>query len=161
MSEVHIKHPIHDRNGTVYYLVVSESDTGLCSILTGADGPAGRLNLDCTTPGKCIIANLELFANAPKMPTNGLQRFLRYFNLWKPSTIDYRQRGLGTALIAFVEESARLHHAQSITGDVVRRDYEAWPKLLEWYEKRGYEVIPVPNPGQNHTSIVAYIKKVL
>ncbi len=56
----------------------------------------------------------------------------------------YRGRGLGHALVPFIEGVARHQQLKRICGFVSRRNYEQQPWLLDWYERQGFTVVGVP-----------------
>jgi GNAT superfamily N-acetyltransferase len=56
-------------------------------------------------------------------------------------TVNYRERGLGTAMIKFLENYARLHGAKRLEGRVKTHDLRNYPDLVNWYRRRGFAVV--------------------
>ena len=61
---------------------------------------------------------------------------------WRPQPINYRGQGLGSALLSYLIEHARTQGFASLWGEVFRPDVENTPKLLDWYQKHGFEIRP-------------------
>ena len=156
MAEQPLTFLIHDKHGCTYRLVVAEGEHDFCSYLHDNQNTAGRLNVDFASPDEWEIADLVLFEKSPQA-VNWFFRLLRDFTSWKPKVIDYRFRGLGAALLQFVEEQARQRNIKRVVGKVVRRDYNDWPELLNWYAKRGFTVTPRNDDDASDT--VARISK--
>jgi len=77
-------------------------------------------------------------------PIKRLQQWL--FDL-EFEQINYRQRGLGTALLDSVIGHAQTLGAFSLQGEVFQADLENNPELLNWYERKGF-VQSSPRPEQ-------------
>lgn len=78
--------------------------------------------------------------------------YLNFCNVSFPPTSwrteNYRNRGLGTAMIEFLVTHAKSKRAKRIEGEVKTYDFKANPDLPDWYRRRGFEVIMGDkNPG--------------
>jgi GNAT superfamily N-acetyltransferase len=56
-------------------------------------------------------------------------------------TVNYRNRGLGVAVIQFLVDFARSKSAKRIEGKVKAHDYTDNPDLPNWYRRRGFSVV--------------------
>jgi GNAT superfamily N-acetyltransferase len=54
---------------------------------------------------------------------------------------NYRERGIGTAMIKFLASYARSKSAKRIEGEVKHHDFKDNPQLPEWYRRRGFAVV--------------------
>ena len=52
-----------------------------------------------------------------------------------------RNKGLGSTLIKLLVEEARRRGCKRITGRVGDNDLQSTPRLLDWYEQRGFQMI--------------------
>jgi N-acetylglutamate synthase-like GNAT family acetyltransferase len=68
----------------------------------------------------------------------------------------YRNRGIGSQLIAVIKQLAREKQVQTVTGFITREDSEGTPHLLEWYKRHGFAVQPID--GQNATKAIALLR---
>ena len=72
----------------------------------------------------------------------------------------HQKRRLGSLLLHRVEAEAQRQGASFVTGRIVAKDAAAFPGLLAWYQKQGYDVQPVEAvPARGGTHDVARIKK--
>ena len=75
-----------------------------------------------------------------------------------PVRINYRGRGLGSALLAMVIDHARKSECRTITGIVAARDLATNPRLVEWYRRHGF-IYAATAPGLNVSgSISLYLE---
>lgn len=132
---------IYDKHGHMYRLVVAEDEQWIHACLWDNRYSVGRLNVVFRSPDEWEIADIILFDEIP-------DRLSVLHRLWlglrgrKPQLRNYRGRGLGTALVQFVEDRARHQSVKRITGKVVQKDYGSWPELLDWYAKNGFMITP-------------------
>ena len=56
-------------------------------------------------------------------------------------TRNFRNRGIGTAMIKFLAEYAQSKFASRIEGEVKHHDFKDNPDLPEWYRRRGFAVV--------------------
>ncbi len=64
-----------------------------------------------------------------------------------PVVIDYRRRGLGSALLALVIAHARECGCRRVTGKVTQRDLTGYPDLAGWYRRNGFVYTSDPAGG--------------
>lgn len=60
------------------------------------------------------------------------------FLKWKPP--NFRQRGLGAAMLRYVIVKAEALKVEAISGFITSDDLRETPCLLEFYEKHGFTV---------------------
>jgi GNAT superfamily N-acetyltransferase len=141
MAEHSSTFPIHDKHGHMYRLVVVEDEQWSHACLWDNRYSVGRLNIVFRSLEEWEITDIILFDEIP-------ERVSMLHHLWlvlrgrKFQRFNYRGRGLGTALLQFVEDRARHQSVKRISGKVVQKDYAAWPELLNFYAKNGFVVIP-------------------
>ncbi|MGJ3251949.1 MAG: GNAT family N-acetyltransferase [Elainellaceae cyanobacterium] len=80
------------------------------------------------------IAN-EVF---PIPETSWISRLGTRFGYW-PKPISYRKQGLGSALLKAFVDHASHDGVRHIYGKVMKQDLENNPKLLQWYQRHGFE----------------------
>jgi GNAT superfamily N-acetyltransferase len=95
---------------------------------------------------------------APIYLRSGLWRLVPYSLYSRLKGKNYRRRGLGTELLQFVIEKAREERVARIRGFVTNQGLADNPKLLEWYRRYGFEIIPIDSPGSEKTDKVAWIQ---
>lgn len=94
----------------------------------------------------------------PTFPQSGLWQIFPYsLYSWLRGKY-YRRRGLGTELLRLVIEKAREEEVARIQGFVTNQGLAENPKLLEWYRRYGFEIIPIDSPGTEKTDKVAWIQ---
>jgi ribosomal protein S18 acetylase RimI-like enzyme len=52
---------------------------------------------------------------------------------------NYRHQGLGTKLLSLLIEHATERKVQRLYGSVMKADIDKTPRLVEWYEKHGFQ----------------------
>lgn len=106
------------------------------------------------SPDEMELANIEILEEPVHFRPKWLS-WIPYEWFRRLKKNDYRRRGLGTELLKLVIEIAREKNVACIQGIVTRQGIAENPKLLEWYEEHGFEVIPVAAPGANTSDAVA------
>lgn len=111
-----------DRGGILYWIVLeSDRDGGTLQLLpfpccTAVYRSAGWLNIGPET----------------KQP---------YWTIFSVRVEwDYKNRGLGTALVRAAIKYARRRGVSQLRGEVIQRDFRQSPFLLAWYTKLGFTV---------------------
>ncbi len=85
------------------------------------------------------LADLEVFKKARFPFRNWAHWFVRkVIGDWNS---DYRNRGIGSALLCLIIELAKERQVTLLYGDLGPRDLQANPELRYWYRRRGFEVI--------------------
>lgn len=138
-----MQQPIVGKDGRCYNLTIAESDSMFLmrlydrQILVG-EARCVQESSDTFFIGDISIAN-AVIAPPIDVPTNLRSKHLRY----RPRPINYRSRGLGSALLRCLIDHAHAKGAQYLYGDVFRQDVENNPNLLQWYQKHGFEIKPL------------------
>ena len=84
----------------------------------------------------------------------------RWVRIWRrltgqlTPTYPNRGRGLGSTLLDFIATQAKARGFTLLKGDICTKDYEANPKLPEWYRQRGFTITWHP-PGTRRIASVA------
>jgi hypothetical protein len=98
---------------------------------------------------------------APASPTAFLIKDIAIANQALPPApyTNYRNKGLGSALLRWLSTHVQTYGAQALMGDIYQQDIENTPHLLQWYQKQGFAVQPPrPNMGPD---VIAQIYKPL
>jgi GNAT superfamily N-acetyltransferase len=72
-------------------------------------------------------------------PARGIEAFL--FPSRRNRTKNFRKQGLGSTILQRVIDECTKEGLSEIWGGVVQLDLDATPQLLEWYARRGFEII--------------------
>jgi len=151
-----LDHFITDRHGVIYRV---ESDMGIGWTLYIWHGDMAVGELLCSFAGPALnLGNLQIYHNV-RVPETWLARRFREFRNSPAPVIDYRKRGLGTALLRLMEARARIEGFTHLEGWISDVDYKPNPGLLDWYRARGYTV--TVTPGEEGAIKVATIRKSL
>ncbi len=75
-------------------------------------------------------------------PRQGIWGWIQERLGYEPRPINYRQQGLGTGLLQALLDWAKAQGVQSIQGTVYQPDIENNPKLLQWYQRQGFQALP-------------------
>ena len=123
--------PVRDDRGRTYWLKTDRSKgrTSLCICRRG--GALGHAEVKWIGPDEAILEDLIV-------------------------ATPYRGWGLGTILLHCVIDLAQRQGFQCLTGRVIRKDAERNPRLLEWYQQRGFraELVKVAPPDPRPMSRV-------
>lgn len=94
---------------------------------------------ECLFPSPTVMEITDIFVcKGIRPPWFGREFFAELFNQpWRG--INYRERGLGSALLEYVKQYARDHGVEEITGFIASQD-TPHKILIEWYQKHGFEV---------------------
>ncbi|HTJ79832.1 MAG TPA: GNAT family N-acetyltransferase [Rariglobus sp.] len=131
---------IQDKNQKPYRIDWLRGDHGWSLWL--CDERGWRIGYAHTTfrNGGLFLGDIRLRNDVPA-PASWLRRALAARGIGKIPLMDYRNRGLGTALLARLEILARQEGFSAITGCIVESDITRWPDLPAWYRRQGYSVI--------------------
>lgn len=130
-------HSIRDRDG-VSYRVESEIATGWTLYVWHGDTVVGEMLCTFCRPA-LNIGNLQIYEQVG-VPETWLARRWREFRDLPPPVIDYRRRGLGTALLDLIAALAKAEGFTRLEGWISDVDYTPNPKLPDWYRARGFSV---------------------
>jgi GNAT superfamily N-acetyltransferase len=87
-------------------------------------------------------------------PDNGLIGWIRGFIKGHNKPVNYRGRGLGSALLKFITNTASQRGLREINGSLSRNDLKENPNLANWYQRRGFEVAQGGNFGAGKIHLV-------
>lgn len=91
------------------------------------------------SPQRMTLGDIAIANEAIPTPANALMRSLRQLPGLQPSPVNYRGRGLGTALLKHLIDHTRASGAQELWGEVFQQDIQNSPELLNWYQQLGFE----------------------
>jgi len=132
------------------------ADQGLHYVATDQDEAVTRNRL---AKGHCFVGvrELRMIATITLYPPNPASACLYYRqpNVWYFGQFavepDFQRQGLGSRLMAHVEEFALHHGAREIALDTSEQSLE----LIEYYQKRGYRIVDsVQWSATNYRSLV-------
>lgn len=75
-------------------------------------------------------------------PESTFSRLIRLLMNRQKQAVNYRRRGIATALLRLIADRAAARGFTSIEGSLSRIDLGKDPKLPEWYQRRGFTVLP-------------------
>lgn len=131
-------HSIKDRHG-ISYRVESEMGIGWTLYVWHGDTVIGEMLCSFARP-VLKIGNLQIY-HAVRVPETSVARFWSKLVGRPAPTIDYRTRGLGTAMLQLIEVLAKAKGFTGLQGWISDVDYVPNPRLPAWYRARGYTVI--------------------
>ena len=124
---------IEDKHGNQYTVSVTASKTALDAFIIWQNSIIGQIQCVITDANTLEIGNIEIFED-PILPRNGL--FSR--RPFQRPHRNFRQLGLGTAMLKWVISQADKLGLKEICGFVIPEDAEKTPYLLNWYKKHGF-----------------------
>ena len=142
---------IHDKAGRRYRLHISDS-SGLW-VLKVYDGRVLVAESKCVRRQDELLVGDLLVFDAAKHPQTPLARALRLLTRRGPRSVNYRGRGLGTALLTFIIERAVAKGLSRLRGNLFPRDLRANPNLPGWYRGFGFAV-DMKSPESGAISLV-------
>jgi len=133
-----VKHTLRDNSGRPYSLLLGR--TGDCWAFWVRDRGTPVGNAECLGKGETLfLSEIHMRDEVqPRWPE--CLRFLGWFGL-KRSLRSYRGRGIGTALLRFLNEHARQSGFKRIEGNLLPRDLDHNPRLPDWYRRQGFDVV--------------------
>ena len=134
---------ITDNAGRVYEVIITQADfDGFDLYLFDQKTYVGWVKCAVEARDYLILSDIVVL-NEVIDRRNWLSRLLDRL-LRKPVPLtNYQQRGLGTQLLQLALTCARHKKVKTLSGWVRKKDVVQNPGLLRWYEKHGFEVIPV------------------
>lgn len=146
---------IVDKDNKTYTLNVLDDDSSIVIKVYRFNTLIGEV--------KCFKESLEVLYLRDIAIANDAIPDLR--NIWvtpqkkilqeQPGPVNYRGRGLGSALMTFLIRYAAGYGFQAIYGNVYQQDLENNPKLLQWYQRHGFQLRPVaPDAEPDIVSVV-------
>jgi GNAT superfamily N-acetyltransferase len=147
---------VTDREGHSYRIEVEERDHCLDIWLLDHRTEIGRAA--CILHPDAMELTDIIIWEKPVLFRKGLWRLVPYDLYVRLKGKNYRQRGLGTELLKTIIAKAREKGVVCIRGFVTNQGIAENPKLLEWYQKHDFTVMPVTSPGSEKTDKVAQIQ---
>ena len=138
---------IFDKDGESYTVEVLDNEAVILFNIYLSSSLVGGVrcikeSLDVLFLGDIAIAN-EVILN----PRGILGKLLRSIGC-QPKPINYRGRGLGSALLEFFINYARESGFKVLYGNIYRQDLQSNPKLMQWYKRYGFEVKRLPTEAK-------------
>lgn len=127
---------IRDKHGEQYTVYSNESDGGFEAVVVWQRTCVGQILCVITEDQLLEIGNIEIFAE-PVMQKNGCLSF-RPFQ--RQRTRNFRQLGLGSAMIEYLTAEAERLNVAGIYGEVTPKDAEETPYLVEFYKRHGFTI---------------------
>lgn len=129
-----MKQFISDRYSQRYQLIINEdSDDCFSAELKRKGERIGKVKARFNLPDSMVIEDIEIrndFDQSDSVMMSIIQPVER---------MNYRRKGLGTALLGLAIESGRRHRVKRIYGSIVQKDIDKTPGLVEFYEKQGFK----------------------
>jgi hypothetical protein len=136
---------IFDRDGRCYKLSIVEGEALTCLQLHNQEILVGEAKCVRQSGVRLWLGDIAIANEANPLPENFWQRLLQYIPGYRPRLVNYRGRGLGAILIKALIQYAREQGIRSLQGEVFRQDIENTPRLLDWYQRQGFE-LRTPDP---------------
>lgn len=150
---------ILDREGRSYSLVVTE-DEGLISVKAyDRQILIGEAKCLRESPETFYLRDIAIANQVVKKTIYIRAKSLKQLLSYNSKITNYRSRGLGSALLQFLIRYAGANGARCLYGRVYQQDLENNPRLLEWYQKHGFE-LRQPHP-EDQPDVLALIYLVL
>jgi GNAT superfamily N-acetyltransferase len=130
---------VSDNRGHGYRLHLFKHATGWS--MKVFDGVTRVAEAHCLPQGEALfLADLRVLDSAVH-GIQGLTRVKGWFGFNVQGRIEnYRNRGLGSALLGFVINQAGMRGFQRVTGKLAPIDLKENPGLPDWYQQRGFRV---------------------
>ena len=130
---------VADNRGHCYQLPLFEDAMGWSTKVLDGDTRVGQIH--CLKQGEALfLADLHVLDSATH-PIQGLAQMKAWLGFDTHGRIEnYRNRGLGSALLSFVISRAGEQGFQRVTGRLAPIDLKENPMLPDWYRHRGFQV---------------------
>ena len=139
---------IFDIKGRRYVYSIVENDSRLLIQLHSQHMVVGEVKCLRESQAILMLKDIAIANQANPTPMNVWMKIRCRIPGCQPKPINYRHQGLGSALINCLIQYARENGIYFLHGEVFRPDLENNPKLIRWYQKRGFE-IKQPSPYDN------------
>ncbi|MEI8044995.1 MAG: GNAT family N-acetyltransferase [Verrucomicrobiota bacterium] len=144
---------VSDNRGNAYQLPLFENATGWSTKVLAGDTRVGQVH--CLKQGEDLfLADLHVL-EAATHPIQGLAMVKAWLGFDTHGRIEnYRNRGLGSALLSFVINWARARGFRRVTGRLAPIDLKENPDLPDWYRCRGFRVTMAANRLEGELEMV-------
>lgn len=144
-----------DKDGRTYQLSVLETDSHIFLKLHHHQLLVGEAKCLWESPQVLLLGDIAIANAVIPPPLDEVSALISTLPGGQPKPINYRRRGLGSALLRCLINHARARNAQHLYGNVFEQDIQNNPKLLQWYQANGFEIREVPEGDRE--DIVAHI----
>lgn len=131
---------IFDRKGRSYISSIVEGDSRLLIQLHSQHMLVGEVKCVRESQAALMLKDIAIANEASPNPMNFWMKMLHKIPGYQPKLVNYRDQGLGSALLSRLIQYAQDNGIQFLHGEVFRPDLENNPKLLQWYQKHGFEI---------------------
>lgn len=130
---------LFDKLRNQYAVSIDKSDSSFDALIIWKRTVIGRIQSVFIPSRVLVLGNIEIFDD-PIMPRNGL--FSRH--PFRRPHMNFRQRGLGSAMLEFLIAEAEELGAVGISGFITPDDARKTPYLFDFYRHHGFTVTMVP-----------------
>jgi len=129
-----------DREGHRYTISISEADLLLSIRLHDLQIVVGEAKCVRELPETLLLKDISIANTVMLSPSTSWAALLSKLPGYQPKRTSYRGKGLGSVLLSCLIEHARVTGVRYLYGKVMCQDLENMPKLLQWYQKHGFEI---------------------
>ena len=144
---------IFDHEGRSYDLSISQEGVLLLIQVCDRQILIGEAKCARESPDTLLLRDIAI-ANEVILPPAHPQATPRPRRS-RPRPINYRQKGIGSALLSFLINQARADGVKHLYGKVMQQDLENNPKLLQWYQNHGFR--PQDPAPDDECDILAWV----
>lgn len=144
-----MKRFITDIYGQKYYIKVLENSADLFHVELRHRGEyVGEVKCILRPPDMMELSEIHIRDDSDSLDPGAsiIESIMKSQAKSKDEMRNYREKGLGTALLELVIDHAREKQLRHIYGTIVEKDIIRTPNLVEWYKKRGFKK-GSPYPG--------------
>ncbi len=143
------------KDGRPYQLSILETDSHIFLKLHHHQLLVGEAKCVWEAAQTLLLGDIAIANAVIPQPTDDFSVLISTLPGGQPKPINYRRRGLGSALLKSLIHHALTRNAQQLYGNVFEQDVQNNPKLLHWYQKHGFEIREIPVGDRE--DIVAHI----
>ncbi|MCB9460155.1 MAG: hypothetical protein H6670_10945 [Anaerolineaceae bacterium] len=132
---IQINHFIYDDAGQVYTIEGNLSASSLISHVCSKKDVIGQINWRMPRPDEIVIGDLIIFD-----PPLYFKKWWQRLPFLDRRPVTFRGRGLGSAMLAYVLDSARSMDVSLIRGWITSDDLAITSYLPDFYRSRGFTV---------------------
>lgn len=133
-------HNLEGKSGKNYQLQFKKATAQWIFKVYSGDTTVADAN--CLFFGSKILLGDICVRDRARAPLNSLYRRLRAFMHLRAAPINYRGRGIGTALLKFIVKAASESGYREIYGNLPVSKRATDSNLKQWYQKQGFTVRP-------------------
>ncbi len=144
-----------DKDGRAYQLSILETDSHIFLKLHYHHLLVGEAKCVWESPQTLLLGDIAIANAVIPPPHDEFSALISTLPGGQPKPVNYRRRGLGSALLRCLIAHAHARQAQHLYGNVFEQDVQNNSKLLQWYQKHGFEIREIPEGDRE--DIVAHI----